>query len=151
MHFCKITYMMKFICTYHMVLHVKGSLGNNMQLIETTKMFLQQGFKIKDLGELKFFLGMEFSRSNKGIFINQRKYVQKIISDLGLGRSKPTWAPLEANVKLIVPKLDQLVGITGDQMLEDAGQYQKLIGKLLYLIMSRPDTAFSVQTLSQFM
>ncbi|XP_070003182.1 uncharacterized mitochondrial protein AtMg00810-like [Nicotiana sylvestris] len=121
---------------------------NNLQLIETAKVSLQQAFKIKDLGDLKFFLGMEYSRSNKGILINQRKYALELKSNLGLGEAKPSWTPLEANIKLTVPELDQLVGTTEDQLLEDACQYQKLIGKLLYLTMSRPEIAFSVQMLS---
>lgn len=36
-------------------------------------------------------------------------------------------------------------------MLEDVGQYQRVIGRLLYLTLTRPDIAFSVQTLSQFL
>ena len=76
--------------------------GNNLTLIEHTKSILHKAFKIKDLGELKFFLGMKFSRSAKGILMNQRKYAMKIISDLGLGSVKPAWSPLEANVKLTV-------------------------------------------------
>ncbi|XP_075104838.1 uncharacterized protein LOC142178920 [Nicotiana tabacum] len=44
--------------------------GNNLELIEDTKIFLQQAFKINDLGDLKFFLGMEFSRSAKGLLVN---------------------------------------------------------------------------------
>lgn len=75
----------------------------------------------------------------------------EIISNLGLSRAKPTWTPLETNAKLTVPELDNLMGTTEDQILEDVGQYQRLIGKLLYLTMSSPDIAFHVQTLSQFM
>nr|XP_016434162.1 PREDICTED: uncharacterized mitochondrial protein AtMg00810-like [Nicotiana tabacum] len=89
---------------------------------------------------------MEFSKFNKDILINQRKYTLEIISDLGLGGAKPAWTPLEANIKLTVPELDKLVGTREDQLLEDTSQYQELIGNLLYLTMSRP-----VQTLSQFM
>ncbi|XP_070019361.1 uncharacterized mitochondrial protein AtMg00810-like [Nicotiana sylvestris] len=102
----------------------------HLELIEATKVFLQQAFKIKDLGELKFFLGMEFSRSNKGILINQRKYALEIISDMGLSGAKPAWTPLETNIKLIVPELDKLMCTIEDQILADVGQYQKLIGKL---------------------
>lgn len=122
-----------------------------MDLIEATKIFLQQAFKIKDLGDLKFFLGMEFSRSAKRILVDQRKYALEIILDLGLSGAKSAWTPLETNAKLTVPELDNLMGTTEDQILEDVGQYQRLIGKLLYLTMSSPDIAFHVQTLSQFM
>lgn len=62
---------------------------SNMVLIEQTKASLHEAFKIKDIAELEFFLGMEFSRSQKGILINQRKYALEIISHLGLGSAKP--------------------------------------------------------------
>lgn len=69
--------------------------GSSLTLIEHTKSILHKAFKIKDVGELKFFLGMEFSRSAKGILMNQRKYAMKIISDLGLGSAKPAWTHLK--------------------------------------------------------
>lgn len=48
--------------------------GNDLGLIKQTKQELHIMFKIKDLGTLKYFLGIEFSRSEKGILMNQRKY-----------------------------------------------------------------------------
>ena len=62
---------------------------------------------------------MEFSRSAKGILMNQRKYALEIISDLGLGNAKPTWTPLEANVRLTIQELDHLTGEVGDELFED--------------------------------
>ena len=45
------------------------------------KQFLHNHFRIKDLNDLKFFQGIEISRSKKGIFISERKYTLKIIKD----------------------------------------------------------------------
>lgn len=125
--------------------------GNNQQLIQITKDSLHKAFKIKDLGELKFFLGMEFSRSSRGILVNQRKYTLEIISELELGDAKLSWTPLEINVKLTIPEYDKLIGNEDDTLLEDKGKYQRLIGKLLYLTLRRPDIAYTVQTLSKFL
>lgn len=58
--------------------------GNSPKLIETTKNQLNKMFKMKDLGELKYFLGIEFNKSTKGILMNQRKYVLELIDDIGL-------------------------------------------------------------------
>uniref|UniRef100_A0A3Q7EXN8 Reverse transcriptase Ty1/copia-type domain-containing protein n=1 Tax=Solanum lycopersicum TaxID=4081 RepID=A0A3Q7EXN8_SOLLC len=126
-------------------------IGSNLGLIEHTKAILHKAFKIKDLGDLKFFLGMEFSRSAKGILMNQMKYALEIISDLGLGNAKPAWTPLEANVRLTIQELDHLTGEVDDELFEDKEQYQRLIGKMLYLTMTRPNIAYSVQTFSQFL
>ena len=55
---------------------------------------------MKDLGELKFFLGIEFVISQKGIVMSQRKYALELISELGLSGTKPVNTPLETNLKL---------------------------------------------------
>nr|XP_016450434.1 PREDICTED: uncharacterized mitochondrial protein AtMg00810-like [Nicotiana tabacum] len=102
--------------------------GNNLKMIQDTKESLHKAFKIKDLGELKFFLGMEFSRPNKFILVNQRKYALEIISDLGLGDAKSSWTPLEVNVKLTVQEYDKLIEKKDDHVLVGRNQYQRLIG-----------------------
>lgn len=62
--------------------------GSSMTLIEHTKATLHKAFKIKYIGNLKFFLGMEFNRSGKGVLINQRNYALEILSQLGLEDAK---------------------------------------------------------------
>ena len=54
-------------------------MGNDSSVIDALKRFLNGRFKIKDLGDLKYFLGVEVSRSKKGIFISQRKYALEIL------------------------------------------------------------------------
>lgn len=76
--------------------------------------------------------------------MNQRKYVMEMIGDLGLSGSEPAWTPLEFNQKFTTNKLNDLIGIGDDELLEDKGKYQKLIGKLLYLTPTRLDISFAV-------
>lgn len=83
--------------------------------------------------------------------MNQRKYALKLISELGLSAGKPSWTPLEYNQKLTTKELDVATGEQDDEALEDRDKYQRLIGKPLYLTMTRLDIAFAVQTLSQFL
>nr|XP_016452909.1 PREDICTED: uncharacterized protein LOC107777412 [Nicotiana tabacum] len=126
--------------------------GPNLTLIAEMKTKLQLKFKMKDLGELKYFLGIEFARSQRGILMHQRKYTLELIFELGLGAAKPTATPIEANIKLTTKKYDEHTSsssATDDEVLADIIQYQRLLGKLLYLTVTRPDIAYSIQTLSQ--
>lgn len=56
-------------------------IGNGLQKMECLKKFLLKSFPIKDLGDLKYFLGIEFSLLKKGIFMSQRKYALDILQD----------------------------------------------------------------------
>ncbi|XP_069142919.1 uncharacterized mitochondrial protein AtMg00810-like [Solanum lycopersicum] len=125
--------------------------GSNITLINETKQVLKDNFKIKDLGSLRYFLGIEFARNSGGILMHQRKYALEIISDLGLGGSKPIATPVEMNGKLTTAVFDKHVGVTSDPVLSDIGEYQRLVGRLIYLTITRPDLSYAVQNLSQFM
>lgn len=125
--------------------------GNNLAQILATKGDLQEAFKVKDLGELKYFLGIEFCRSQQRILMNQRKYSLELISDVGLSASKTVNTPLDNNQKFTSKESNDVAGENTDELFEDREQYQRLICKLLYLTLTRLDIAFAVQTLSQFM
>ncbi|XP_075075634.1 uncharacterized protein LOC142162777 [Nicotiana tabacum] len=87
----------------------------------------------------------------KGILLCQRKYRVELIAELGLAGSKPVITPMEKNMKLTTIEYDTHCNLKDDPALTDVKGYQKLIGKLLYLTLTRPDIAYTVQTLSQFM
>lgn len=102
--------------------------GNDVEEIPQLKEYLAKEFEIKDLGSLKYFLGIEVVRSKDGIFICQRKYVLDLLKETGLLGGRPCDTPLEPGQKL---SEDQ----EGEPM--DRGRYQKLVGKLIYLSHSR--------------
>uniref|UniRef100_A0A3Q7EAX1 Reverse transcriptase Ty1/copia-type domain-containing protein n=1 Tax=Solanum lycopersicum TaxID=4081 RepID=A0A3Q7EAX1_SOLLC len=103
---------------------------------------------MKDLGDLKYFLGIEVSRSKIGILLNQRKYALEFISESGLN---PAATPSEPNKKFTTVEYDELLGNIYDVICKDVTAYQRLIGRLLYFTTTRPDISFAVQLLSQFM
>lgn len=70
--------------------------GNDSSEILRIKQFMGISFKIKDLGNLKFFLGLEIVRSNKGISICQRKYALEILSNTSYLASKPTSTQMDS-------------------------------------------------------
>ncbi|WKA11488.1 hypothetical protein VitviT2T_028982 [Vitis vinifera] len=74
--------------------------GDDYNELEKLKKKLAEEFEIKDLGVLKYFLGMGFARSKEGIFVNQRKYVLDLLDETGMLGCKPVETPIELNVKL---------------------------------------------------
>ncbi|XP_049414776.1 uncharacterized protein LOC125877559 [Solanum stenotomum] len=126
---------------------------NDHKLILQTKGILKDNFEIKDLGDLRYFLGIEFAKNDTGILMHQRKYCLELISDMGLSSSRPVGAPIEINHKLTIVEFDMQFPSENenDKLLDDPRVYQKLVGKLFYLTMTKPDTVFAVQLLSQFM
>ena len=106
---------------------------------------------MKDLCALKFFLGIEFSMGSFGILLNQRKYALELIVDSGQGGAKPASTPLDFNQRLTSHEFDIATGNDNDKLLPDSRNYQRLIGKLLYLTMTRLDITYVVKVLSQFM
>ncbi|GJS95733.1 putative RNA-directed DNA polymerase [Tanacetum coccineum] len=119
--------------------------GNNSSEIDKFKEFLRTKFMIKDLGNLKYFLGIEVINTDKGICLNQRKYVLDLLSDYGMLACKPARTPMIS--KLSISNEESI----SDPLLDNVVDYQKLMGKLIYLTNTRPDISYAVHCLSQFM
>ncbi|RVW83690.1 Retrovirus-related Pol polyprotein from transposon TNT 1-94 [Vitis vinifera] len=96
----------------------------------------------KDLGKLKYFLGIEIAQSSSGVVLSQRKYALDIMEETGMLDCKPIDTPMDPNVKL-VPGQGEPLG--------DPGRYRRLVGKLNYLTITRPDISFPVSVVSQFL
>lgn len=103
------------------------------------KASLDQQFKIKDLDELKFFLGLEVLKTKTDIYLNQKKYTLGILTNIGFLKRKPATTPMDCKLKLSRDSGEPLKKIL---------QYKRLIGRLLYLTSTRPDICFVVQQLS---
>ncbi|GKC06074.1 ribonuclease H-like domain-containing protein [Tanacetum coccineum] len=75
--------------------------GNNINEINNVKKFLSSKFKIKDLGELKYFLSIEVLKTDKGgLCLSQRKYCLELLHDYGLLACKLVSTPLTENIIL---------------------------------------------------
>jgi len=75
--------------------------GSDHHGISQVKQHLYQHFQTKDLGKLRYFLGIEVAQSNTGIVISQRKYALDILEEMGLMNSKFVDTPMDPNVKLL--------------------------------------------------
>ena len=116
--------------------------GSDKEELERLKRRPRAEFEIKDLGTLKYFLGMEFARSKEGIFVNQRKYVLDLLGETRQLGCKPVETPIVPNIKLLPSK---------DNEVKDKERYQRLVGRLVYMSHTHPDIAFAISMVSQFM
>ena len=116
--------------------------GNDQNGIQKLKQHLFTHFQTKDLGKLKYFLGIEIAQSSSGVVLSQRKYALDILEETGMLDCKPVDTPMDPNVKLIPGQ---------GEPLRDPGRYRRLVGKLNYLTITRPDISFLVSVVSQFL
>lgn len=113
--------------------------GSSIEIINGFKEYLSSCFHMKDLGVLKYFLGIEVSRSPSGLYLYQRKYTLDIISEFGMLGVKPISFPLEKNHKLALAR---------GEPLSDPSRYRCLVGKLIYLATTRSELSYVIHTLS---
>ena len=113
--------------------------GSNKDEIADVKKVLGAEFDMKDLGELKYFLGIEVVRTPQGIWMLQRQYVLDMLKKYGMTACKPVATPMEQNAKLRVDL---------GEVLEDPTMYQKIVGSLIYATLTWPDMSHDVGVLS---
>lgn len=116
--------------------------GNDHDGICQLKKHLCCHFQTKDLGKLKYFLGIEVAQSKIGIVISQRKYVLDLLEETSMLDCKPMDTPMDPNVKLVPGQ---------GEPLKDPERYRRLVGRLNYLTLTRPDISFAVSVVSQFL
>ncbi|CAN6698728.1 unnamed protein product [Malus baccata var. baccata] len=116
--------------------------GDDTEEIKRLQGYLSSEFEMKDLGGLKYFLGIEVARSRDGIYLSQRKYVLDLLSETGMLACKPVETPIVQNHHLAIYQ---------DQVPTNKERYQRLVGRLIYLSLTRPDIAYAISIVSQFM
>eukprot|EP00253_Pinus_taeda_P011393 PITA_11393 len=112
------------------------------RLIEHCKRDLATEFEMKDIGLMHYFLGLEVWQEEGHFFLGQGKYIVDILSRFHMEDCRPMSTPMITNWKKLHASDSELV---------DPTLYRQLIGSLMYLVNTRPDICFAVNTMSQFM
>ncbi|KAK8934710.1 hypothetical protein KSP39_PZI014426 [Platanthera zijinensis] len=116
--------------------------GDDVEEVQILKQKLAREFEVKDLGRLRYFLGIEVARSKQGIFISQQKYTLDLLAKMGMSGCRPADTPIEANHRL---------GRDDGENIEDISGFQRLVGRLIFLSHTRPDISYAVSVVSQYM
>ena len=98
-------------------------IGDDVEEMQNLKGKLAKEFEIKDLENLRYFLSIEVTRSKRGIYVAQRKYILDLLNEIGMLGCKPVGTPIAQNHQLDVITEERLV---------DKGRYQRLVGRLIY-------------------
>jgi hypothetical protein len=119
--------------------------ANSSQYATTTLLKnLEKDFALKDMGELHYFLSIEVAKINGGILLSQTKYAKDLLKKTCMLACKPVGTSLSSSEKLSA-HVRELLGPM------DATHYRNIVGGLQYLTLTRPDLAFSVNKVCQYL
>jgi transposase InsO family protein len=116
--------------------------GNNEAKVTEFKKKMMNIFEMTDLGEISYFLGIEFQSTSDGVLLSQKKYASDILKRFNLQHCNSAQTPAEARLWL-----DK----DADEPEVDATEFRQMVGALRYLCNTRPDIAFSVGLISRVM
>jgi hypothetical protein len=111
-------------------------------LISTLKQFLQQTFSMIDLGVVQHYLGVLFQTLLQGIFLHQLDYARSILQDFSMLDCRPATVSMPEGTILLIDMMSPYV---------DSPNYCKLVGKLIFLTITRADIAYAVNRVSSYM
>jgi hypothetical protein len=129
-----------------LLFHVDDALvaDTSLQLVQEAKAAIASKFKISDLGEARYFLGIEILRSPQGYYLSQEAYCRNLLQKHGFSDMKSKRTPFPQNVCLV----------KDGTALDDAehAAYRSIVGGLLYLsVNTRPDISYAVGCLARYM
>ena len=115
--------------------------SDNIDGILVLKTELARKFEMKDLGYLWYFLGIKVAYSPRGYLFSQLKYVADILEWARLTDNKIVDTLIEVNARYSsyngLPLIDPIL-------------YHTIVGSLVYLTITRPDIAYAIHVVSQF-
>ncbi|XP_026384287.1 uncharacterized protein LOC113279851 [Papaver somniferum] len=104
---------------------------------------LHKEFALKDIGELSlFFLGVEVTKTSDGLFFSQHRCIEDLFERANMQGAKPVSTPFTTSIEL---------SPQGGVPLKNPTEYRSLVGGLQYLLITRPELAFPVNKVCQFL
>ena len=116
--------------------------GSSLEEVTRFKHEMTSLFKMSDLGELSYYLGIEVQQKGSMITLFQASYAKKLLQKAEMEDCNPCAVPMEPRLKL---------SKTGEGKPVDETFYRSMVGSLRYLVHTRPDITFAVGYVSRFM
>ncbi|CAI7792007.1 unnamed protein product [Closterium sp. NIES-54] len=119
-------------------------MSSSMVLLDEVKSLLSPRFRMKDLGEAKYYLGVQIERDESGILIHQEMYILNMLESFGLSEANPVRTPLPTGFDVHAHAEEPLLR---DELVQ---LYQSIVGSLMYASMTtQPQIAYAVSQLSK--
>ncbi|KAK6131700.1 hypothetical protein DH2020_034567 [Rehmannia glutinosa] len=103
---------------------------------------LSATFTLRDLGQVDYFLGIQVQVTQQGVCLSQAKYIKDLLCKTKMQNAKPIHSPMTTGEKLTAYGNDRMVNVQ---------LYRSTVGALQYVTITRPEIAFSVNKVCQFM
>uniref|UniRef100_A0A2N9ECA1 Reverse transcriptase Ty1/copia-type domain-containing protein n=1 Tax=Fagus sylvatica TaxID=28930 RepID=A0A2N9ECA1_FAGSY len=116
--------------------------GNSTAAVNSLITQLAATFELKDLGPLRYFLGLQIDYGTDCLFVHQRKYITDLLSKFNMPTCKAASTPFSISHKLQP---------SSEAILSDPTQYRSLVGALQYATFTRPDITYAVNQVCQYM
>ncbi|XP_014499939.1 uncharacterized protein LOC106760988 [Vigna radiata var. radiata] len=116
--------------------------GNCSKRIVQFKAKMLHEFEMSDLGQLSYFLGIEFTKTDVGMLMHQSRYVLDMLNRFNMSDCNSAITPAEVGIRLEKDPEEDVV---------DPTEYRRMVGSLRYLCNTRPDISFSVGLVSRYM
>jgi hypothetical protein len=118
--------------------------SSSQEVVATVLEDLRADFALKDLGPLHYFLGIEVKQNSDGLHLSQSKYAADILKRARMTHCKPVTTPLAASDKLSIH-------IGKPLSVEESTKYRSIVDDLKYVMLTRPDIAYSVNKVCRFL
>ncbi|GJZ05521.1 retrovirus-related pol polyprotein from transposon TNT 1-94 [Tanacetum coccineum] len=116
--------------------------GNNKGTIDNMICHFGSAFTLKDLGPLNYFLGIKIVPHVSAILLSQKKYILELLQSVGLSNCNPVSSPMVTSSSL---------SLDDNTAFSNPVKYPQVVGSLQYVTLSRPDIAFTVNKVCQYM
>ena len=125
-------------------------MGNDIELLEGIKAYLNKSFSMKDLGEAAYILGIKIyrDRSRRLIGLSQSTYLDKILKKFNMDKSKKGFLPVLQGVRL---STTQCPTTTEDREKMSIVPYASAIGSIMYaMLCTRPDVNLAISLVGRY-